>query len=217
MLRSRLLARMVVVRDQVDSALSAAQNRYKYDKRLRKTSAFKINEVVFVDAPPLAVGKNSSKRTDQPTYNNLLSLTHRQYCITSAQHHTLTMDENGGLTSISIDGGTPAHPNNRIASKGKERNDIKVEDPTVNNEYQVPEGEVAESDWGSTDNRQTHPTRAPNKIIDAYKLRKSKDPDVNNGNEKQRPPERVETKGQRSGNPVTPSNIVNRDDVGTRE
>lgn len=53
---------MVFLKEKIDSRLTAVQKEYKYDydKRVRKTPAFKKSELVFVDRPPLVVKTNDS-------------------------------------------------------------------------------------------------------------------------------------------------------------
>lgn len=98
--RNHRLARLALMRQMVDSRLTAAKKRYEenYDKCERENPVFKVNKLVFLDRP-LAEGTNNSKTADKPTYKKLIPRVVGPYRIISAQQHTLTIDEKSFLNA----------------------------------------------------------------------------------------------------------------------
>lgn len=95
-------------------------------------------------------------------------MTDEPYRITSVRQHTLTIDGNGDPITVSIDRETPAPSEDINAGSGDEPNAIKSGRVIVQNEYQVLDGEVAESGRCVTDDTYTHPMPRARENIDAH-------------------------------------------------
>lgn len=86
--------------------------------------------------------KMSSKMTDKPTYNKLLSRSGGPCGIIIVQQHMLTTDRNG-VPKYNIDRSSNAHAfYNANVSVCNGRDSIGEERAIIENEYPVPEGEA---------------------------------------------------------------------------
>lgn len=130
--------------ETVDSTRTVAQKRYKwdYEKRARRPPVFKTNKSAFVDRPPVAVGASNLDRTNKTTYNQSVQRVDRPFHFICARHYTLNIDKNGVCNTISTDPASLRSCVNTNASRLDEYNTTKSEVGTIENEFQVTEGDL---------------------------------------------------------------------------
>lgn len=141
----------------------------------------------------------------------------RPFCIIGVQKHTQTINENAVPNTLSIDRATPTPSHNMDVCMGENENTIEGEGVTIENEHEAPEGDAAERKVCHTDHRHAHRTSVASKNIDALQPRKLKDPEVNDGNDKQPTLEQIRPQERNLGKPVRRSNDAKGDEVETRD
>lgn len=122
----------------------------------------------------------NSKTAHRPTYNKLLSVADGAFRIVWLQQRTLTIKGNGVPTTISTNHATTAPSHSTDASVRSGRKTTGGERAVIGNEYQTPDGQVAEGERCFLDDRSTRPVPAASKKFVAHDPRNCRNPDVNN-------------------------------------
>lgn len=109
-LRTRLLEKLLTIKSTVSATLVKQQQRYKRDFETEVGSILKFRRgrLVYMDSTPLTTA--AEERTKPQAYKKLISRTQGLYHVIDVSLHTINIDENGILNTISIRWATPSHP-----------------------------------------------------------------------------------------------------------
>lgn len=100
---------------------------------MRKAEVFSLNELVFVDKPPLAVRTDSVGNKEKSAYKKFLTRSDGSLWLFNVQKHMPTINGNRFLTTLFVDCATDEPTNDTIYSKKREKSEHKLGKPEMRN------------------------------------------------------------------------------------
>lgn len=104
-LRLQLLTRLADMKARTYSRIKVSQGRYKrhYDRRVHVTPYFKVGQQAFIDQPQGVALASKADRTARAAYDKLMHCTKGLNTIFQVDSHTITVNEDGIHSTVSID------------------------------------------------------------------------------------------------------------------